>query len=159
VIEGLDAGEWFMTAPFANESLKSDYTLQMQKEFCASEYSNGHIGGGKGPCVVPTARQRDTPTLGNALLQWNSSSDVAARSYRYDRFLSATVVNAITKLSAAVKETSGHAAFVFAFYGYVLDLSDTRLTGSGHLDLASLLTVPSVDAVASPYSYTGSCGV
>lgn len=38
-----------------------------------------------------------------------------------------------------------------AYSGYLFDLSDSRLTGSGHLDLAALLNCTDLDMIASPY--------
>jgi hypothetical protein len=59
----------------------------------------------------------------------------------------------IAALSGAVKKVSGGKALTIAFSGYLLSLSDTRLTGSGHLDLASTLKWSTLDCIASPYQY------
>lgn len=153
-IEAMFGGEWFMTAPFSNSSMKADYSDLMQAEFCRNEDAVPNSVDGGVSCTLPTAQQRDTPTLGNALLQWNTPSAPSARSFRFNRFLSRTIAGAIGEITAAIKEVTGGAAFTFAFYGYLLDLSDTRVTGSGHTALGTLLREPSLDAIASPYQYS-----
>jgi hypothetical protein len=85
VFEGLDGGEWFvqacgMTGP--ESRLIGDYSPEMKLEFCAAEEEAGHRGGAT-DCRLPTASERDTPTLGNALLQWSKGTDPSARSFRY----------------------------------------------------------------------------
>lgn len=77
-------------------------------------------------------------------------------SDRYNRFVSSRVSSAICTLAAAVKEVTQNTSLALAFYGYTFALSDTRLAGSGHLDLASVVQCDHLDAVASPYQYIDS---
>jgi hypothetical protein len=56
-------------------------------------------------------------------------------------------------MAAGIKQVSNGKCFVIAYYGYDFALSDHRLTGSGHLDLSSLLRCKDLDAVSSPYQY------
>ena len=117
VIEGLCGGEWFMLPTTPAAMSVADYSPQMQAEFCAAdaaapevnlnttetavaEVSNNDdddddddvISGRNGSsCRLPTAEQRDTPSLGNALLQWKTAEDPSARSFRYNRFISQQV--------------------------------------------------------------------
>ena len=151
VLEGLCGGEWFNLPTSPAAMSVADYSAEMQAEFCAAE----NLGGAASDvsCRLPTAAERDTPTLGNALLQWNSSQDAAARSFRYNRFLSQRVAGAISGLALAVKNISGGKSFTFAYNGYLFDLSDSRLTGSGHLDLSSLMSDENLDGIGSPYQY------
>jgi hypothetical protein len=73
--------------------------------------------------------------------------------HRYNRFVSGRVTGAICALAKAVKEVTHNASLALAFYGYTFALSDTRLTGSGHLDLATVVQCDHLDTVASPYQY------
>jgi hypothetical protein len=67
-----------------------------------------------------------------------TGSDLWARSFRYNRFLSQRVSGAISALAGAVKSvTRGKALYLFA-------LSNSRLAGSGHLDLAAVLACPNL---------------
>jgi hypothetical protein len=118
VIEGLCGGEWFMLPTTPAAMSVADYSPQMQAEFCAAdaaapednlntnetavaEVSNNDddddddddvISGRNGSsCRLPTAEQRDTPSLGNALLQWKMAEDPSVRSFRYNRFISQQV--------------------------------------------------------------------
>lgn len=181
VLEGLEAGEWNMPpadASLPNGWMAGDYSANMATEFCAAEDPARR---GATDCRLPTAAERNTATLGNALLQWRSGSDVSARSYRYNRFISQRVAGAIKQLAAAVKQvTKGkvpvHRRFcifqrfimglirkvpcgytgkslTMAFSGYLFGLSDSRLTGSAHLDLSSLLADINLDTICSPYQY------
>ena len=146
-IEGLCGGEWFYFPTDPVGRMVGDYSEEMRAEFCTAE------GGGNSSCVLPTAMERDTASLGNALLQWESSEDPSARSFRYNRFISQKVAGAIGAFAAAVKNISTNKALTLAFNGYLFDLSDSRLTGSGHLDLSSLLKNPQLDVIDSPYQY------
>ncbi len=152
------SGEWMMPAMAAHTDPASgfvgDYTPQMQKEFCAAERRNDPHASMK--CVLPSAIERNAPTLGNTMMQWNSSDDSAARAFRMNRFLSDSTASAISITSAAVKNTSAGAALTVAFYGYLFSLSDTRLTGSGHLSLGSVLNDKNLDMIASPWQYRDS---
>ena len=67
--------------------------------------------------ALPTAAERDTPTLGNALLQWRDATEGSARSFRMNRFLSRRVAGAIGHFAAAVKNVSASKALTLAFYG------------------------------------------
>jgi hypothetical protein len=60
---------------------------------------------------------------------------------------------AVSGFARAVKNISGGKSFTFAYNGYLFDLSDSRLTGSGHLDLSSLLQDANLDGIGSPYQY------
>ena len=150
-IEGLCGGEWFMHPSDPVDRMVGDYTEQMRAEYCAEEHRES--GSGTAGCSLPTAAERDAPTLGNALLQWNSSVDPSAQSFRMNRFISQKVAGAIGEFAAEVKRISSHKALTMAFSGYLFGLSDSRLTGSGHLDLSSLLANPMLDVIDSPYQY------
>ena len=63
---------------------------------------------------------------------------------------------AVSGFARAVKNISGGKSFTFAYNGYLFDLSDSRLTGSGHLDLSSLLQDANLDGIGSP---TGGIGL
>jgi hypothetical protein len=145
-IEGLFGGEWFYFPSDPVKRMVGDYTEEMRAEFCATEGSGSK-------CALPTAMERDTATLGNALLQWETSEDPSARSFRYNRFLSQTVAGAIGAFAAAVKNVSANKALTMSFNGYLFELSDSSLTGSGHLNLATLLANPQLDVIVSPYQY------
>lgn len=149
-LEGLSTGEWFLPVPPTPTGFTSDYSVPMEAAFCAAESSTGSDSDS---CRLPSGAERAQATLGNALLQWNQSADPSARAFRYNRFVSHQVTQAISTLAAAVKQVSNGKLFMFGFYGYVFALSDFRLTGSAHLDLSSLLECEALDAVASPYQY------
>ena len=119
----------------------------MQQEFCASEADTQKVL----QCSAPTAAERDNPSLGNALLQWSTPSDPSARSFRYNQFISQRIATAISAFAAVIKNVTANKAFTIAFNGYLFDLSDSRLTYSGHLALSQLLVCPHLDAIASPY--------
>ena len=154
IIEGLETGEWFMPPTSTQSMMVGDYTPEMEKEFCAEEISRTAAAGGNGgSCRLPSAAERDTPTLGNALLQWNQSSDASSRSFRYNQFISKRVASAIAGFAAVVKRVSGGKALTMAYSGYLFGLSDSRLTGSGHLALSSLLACPDLDMIGSPYLF------
>ena len=143
--ESLNTGEWTMPQ---TTGWASDYSPAMEAEFCSAEStSDGDV------CRLPTGAERARATLGNALLQWNRSTEPSAVSFRYNMFISRQVTQAILMLAAAVKQVSNGKCFVFTYYGYDFALSDYRLTGSGHLDLNSLLRSKDLDAVGSPYQY------
>ena len=148
------AGEWMMPPVGAHTNPASgfagDYTPQMEVEFCANERASGRGGGA---CKLATAAERNTPTLGNAMMQWASSAEPAAKAFRMNRFLSERTAQAIAATAAAVKSASGGSALTAAFYGYLFSLSDTRLTGSGHLSLGAVLTDPNLDVIVSPWQY------
>lgn len=145
-IEGLHTGEWFVAAADAAGTMIPDYTPEMEAEFCATE-----AGGGR--CTLPSAEARSRATLGDRLLQWQRATQPSARSFRYHRFLSEQAAAAISALAAAVKRATCGRTLTLAFYGYLFALSDTRLTGSAHLSLSTLLRSPDLDIVASPYQY------
>jgi hypothetical protein len=63
------------------------------------------------------------------------------------------VAGAISGFALAIKNISGGKVFTFAYNGYLFDLSDSRLTGSGHLDLSALLSDKNLDGIGSPYQY------
>ena len=153
LIEGLCGGEWFYVPTDPVRRMAGDYTEEMRAEFCAAEEGGIDIDGSIANCALPTAAERDTASLGNALLQWDSPTDPSARSFRFNRFLSQKVAGAIGAFADAVKNVSKGKALTIAFNGYLFDLSDSRLTGSGHLDLAALLANPTLDVLASPYQY------
>ena len=119
----------------------------MEQEFCASENSTQLVA----DCILPSAAERDCPTLGNSLLQWSSSSDSSARSFRYNQFISTRIASAISGFAAVIKNATNSKAFTMAYNGYLFDLSDSRLIYSGHLALSQLLACPHLDAIASPY--------
>ena len=148
------AGEWMMPPVGAHTNPASgfagDYTPQMEVEFCANERASGRGGGA---CKLATAAERNKPTLGNAMMQWASSAEPAAKAFRMNRFLSERTAQAIAATAAAVKSASGGSALTAAFYGYLFSLSDTRLTGSGHLSLGAVLTDPNLDVIVSPWQY------
>lgn len=150
VIEGLETGEWFLPPTSPASMMVGDYTPVMEKEFCEME------GGDVSNCSLPTATERNTATLGNALLQWENGSHPSARSFRYNQFVSQCVARAIAQFAAVVKNVSAGKALTMAYSGYLFDLSDSRLTGSGHLDLSSLLACPDLDLIGSPYQYSTS---
>ena len=76
-IEGLCAGEWFYFPADPVERLVGDYTEGMRAEFCAAE-GEGNASASARSCVLPTAAERDTATLGDALLQWDTGADPSA---------------------------------------------------------------------------------
>jgi hypothetical protein len=149
IIEGLETGEWFMPPTSVASMMVGDYTPVMEQEFCAAERSGGRTGA----CRLPTASARDTPTLGNALMHWSTNSDPAARSFRYNQFISQRVASAITGFAAVVKKVSADRALTMAYSGYLFELSDSGLSGSGHLALSSLLACDDLDMIGSPYQY------
>jgi hypothetical protein len=118
----------------------------MEQEFCASENSTQLVA----DCTLPSAAERDCPTLGNSLLQWSSSSDSSARSFRYNQFISTRIASAISGFAAVIKNATDSKAFTMAYNGYLFDLTDSRLTNSGHLAMSPLLACPHLDAIASP---------
>lgn len=127
----------------------ADYSPAMEQEFCGSEIGAENVV--PNSCHLPSATARDTPTLGNSLLQWSAPSDASARSFRYNQFISRRIATAISSFAAVIKNVSNNRAFTMAFNGYLFDLSDSRLTYSGHLALSQLLQCPHLDAIASPY--------
>lgn len=157
-LEGLETGEWFLPPAGPGHDnhddvpglFVGDYSAEIGREFCAAE-SNG----AGGECTVPpTAAERDTATLGNALLQWGHRAAPSARATRFNQFLSRRVASAISTMAAAVKRETGNAALCLAFYCYIFALSDSRLAGSGHLACAELeADSPGLDALVSPYQY------
>jgi hypothetical protein len=154
-LEGLETGEWFLP-PAENGNDNSDnvpglfvgdYSDEMTREFCAAE-------GDQCGASSPSASERNTATLGNALLQWDHRSAPAARSARFNHFLSQRVVGVISLLAEAIKRETGGTALALAFYCYLFELSDSRLPGSGHLACAELESgAPQLDGIASPYQY------
>ena len=143
--EGLWTGEWNLPT---SASWASDYSRGMAADFCSSE-----LGGDSDVCRLPTGAERARATLGNALLQWNRSTEPSAVSFRYNMFISRQVTQAISMLAAAVKQVSNGKSLAMAYYGYDFALSDYMLTGSGHLDLPSLMRCKDLDGVSSPYQY------
>lgn len=154
---GMETGEWFFPpAEPGNDNhdnipglFVGDYSEQMSREFCAA---TDHVDVRCRP--VPTASERNAPTLGNALLQWENYSTPSARSVRFNQFLSHQVAGAVATLATAVKETTGNAALCLAFYCYLFALSDSRLAGSGHLACGELQSSSlALDGIVSPYQY------
>jgi hypothetical protein len=140
----LHTSEWFLPGPndigFGGKSHISDYSNTTERRFCSE------TAPGNGSCRLPLPSQRNHPVLGTAF------ADVA--STKLNLWLSDTVVHAIETLAETAKRLSGGKLAVVVFYGYLLALADTRLTGSGHLALHRLLRSPHVDGVASPYLYS-----
>lgn len=130
--------------------LFGDYSTGMRHEFCAAELGNVNVTS----CRLPTAAERDAATLGNAMLQWDSSVAPSARAFRYNRFISRRTSAAVAMLAAATKTVMAGKAMTISFGGYLFALSDSRLTYSGHLDLAAMLACPDLDMIASPYAYS-----
>ena len=130
----------------------ADYSPEMEDEFCAPEE-----GGAQPGCRLPTAAERDTPTFGNSMLQWSTGADPSARSFRYNQFISSRIAGAIAGFAAVIKNVTENKAFTMAYNGYLFDLSDSRLTYSGHLALSALLQCPNLDAIASPYRESLNC--
>jgi hypothetical protein len=150
IIEGLETGEWFMPPTSVASMMVGDYTPVMEQEFCAAERDGSS---GSGACRLPTASARDTPTLGNAMMRWSTNSDPAARSFRYNQFISQRVASAIAGFAAVVKKVSAGKALTMAYSGYLFELSNSGLSGSGHLALSSLLACNDLDMIGSPYQY------
>lgn len=153
-IEGGESGEWNLPPADPAGRMVGDYSAGMRAAFCAAEARPGvpsPVGGGG--CALPTAAERDTATLGNAMLQWAGPANASARAFRYNRFVSQRTSAAVMALAAMVKNVTAGRSLTLSFGGYLFALSDTRLTGSGHLDLAALLTCPDLDLIASPYPY------
>ena len=46
-----------------------------------------------------------------------------------------------------------YSSIIMAYSGYLFELSDSGLSGSGHLALSSLLESPNLDIIGSPYQY------
>ena len=157
-LTGMETGEWFFPpAEPGNDNhdnvpglFVGDYTEQMSREFCSADPQDGGV-----LCQSPpSASERNSPTLGNALMQWDNYSAPSARSVRFNLFLSRQVARAVATFATAVKEVTGNATLCLSFYCYLFALSDSRLAGSGHLACGELESSSlALDGIVSPYQY------
>jgi hypothetical protein len=102
-------------------------------------------------CAPPSARQRDTPTVGNTLVTADTAAGAAA--VRYSHFINHQMAAAISTVCAAIKRASGGNAWCFAFYGADFN-SAVFLQESGQGDESGLLQVTAVDGIANPTKYS-----
>ena len=163
--------EWFLPGPLTRtvpDDSVCDYSEGMAVDWCRSEAAWQHIdksagtarediGNTSSACVPPTAVERNTATAGNFFLAWpattSGNASAAARSVRFNEFMSTRVARAIAALAAVAKDVSGGALLTVAFYGYTVEIADVRMVNSGHLALRQLLESPHLDVVTSPYQY------
>ena len=82
-VEGLPAGTYDYMWP--------DYSPDAIEEFCRR--GRGGAAAGAAPCTVPTAAQRDTPTLGNTLL--TADTPTGAASIKLNRYMNVAMAEGI----------------------------------------------------------------
>lgn len=145
---GLSTFEWMLPHHDTGRAYWPAYSATLQAEFCASQAA-AH-GAGRG-CTVPTAEQRNSPTVGNLFLTADSPRGAAAIDYA--NFTARLVASTIATLCRAAKDVSGGNLFTFAFYGYTIN-SATDLQFTGHAALAFLLGHDDIDGVSSPTLYS-----
>jgi hypothetical protein len=93
------------------------------------------------------------PTLGLARGVFLDPADTGSlRAAYYNRYISEQNVAAIIRILAKAKQVTGNRLLTSVFYGYLYGLRVEQAT-SGHAALSTLLTSPSIDIVAGPYSY------
>ena len=157
-LAGLSTGEWELphddfVATNGTFRWFPGYSQSLAKEWCARR---SEAAG----CHVPTAAERNAPTVGNSFVTASNSSNSSsssggARAIAFARFSAMTVARTLATLCDAAKDASGGRIFTFAFYGYIIN-SATNIQFAGHAAAEFLLSQPSVDGISSPTLYAPS---
>eukprot|EP00947_MAST-08B_sp_MAST-8B-sp1_P001412 g1412.t1 len=121
-----------------------DYSTPMVAEYCGAGGASASASASAN-CTAPSAVQRLTATMGNVFASSSSAS--------FNLFLSQRVQRTISAAAAAAKAAMDGKGIVMAFYGYLNELGDARVAGSGHLGLGDLLKDDAIDGIVSPYKY------
>ena len=135
-LNGMETGEWFGAGMggHGDAGFFGDYSNATRREWGAAP---------------PTAGLRDAPTIGNTLVSGAGPAGVPA----FNHWFAKRTVRAFATLARAAKQVSGGNVFTAFYYGYLYELSGSRLAGSGHLAVSELMQEPAIDGVLSPYSY------
>jgi hypothetical protein len=166
-LAGLSTGEWELphddfVATNGTFRWFPGYSKTLAKEWCERQ---GEAAG----CHVPSAAERNAPTVGNSFVTASSGAgsssgsgnasgvdlDVGARAVAFARFSAMTVARTLSTLCDAAKNASGGRIFTFAFYGYIIN-SATNIQFAGHAAAEFLLSQPSIDGISSPTLYAPS---
>lgn len=137
-----------------------DYSASAETGFCSwSGLPSVLVPGCRS--ATPTERNNATPggsppTSGASRGTVMNPADLnSLRAAKYNQYLSARNVGAITRLAAKAKAVTGNRILTAVFYGYSYGLGP-ELAASGQNDLATLVNSPYVDIVGNPYSYANS---
>ena len=134
-VEGLPAGMYNHYWP--------DYSPEAIVEFCGGVQEDG-------ACVVPTAAQRDTPTLGSTLL--TADTPAGAASIGLNRYMNVAMAEGIAAVGAALHLASGGKAFTCTLYGGIFNGASVA-TASGGSALTELNLQPGIDGIGNPPTY------
>ena len=86
-----------------------DYSPDAAADFCSSASRPA------GRCVLPTAAERNRPTLGSTII--TSDSPGGEASVAFNRFINVQMASGIAAVGDAIKRVSGGKAFVTTLYG------------------------------------------
>ncbi|MCL5270075.1 MAG: beta-galactosidase [bacterium] len=101
--------------------------------------------------AVPTPEERRAP---GPTIFLDPATNRKVIDYNY--FLSDLVVDTLSLFTRTVKEKTNNTKLVGIFYGYIIELSWEKfsISQSGHLDIDRVFSLPSIDFISSPSSYT-----
>eukprot|EP01047_Picozoa_sp_COSAG01_P052764 COSAG01_NODE_5583_length_4164_cov_29.982042_2_plen_873_part_00 len=125
------------------DHMYGDYSEAARVSFCGNKSDV--------VCTLPSARERNRPVE----LPGGGKNNVfvSGNAARANVQLSKNIAEAVTAFCQTAKRVSGGKLLTMAFYGYLMGLSDWRVTGSGQLTASSVIDDASIDAYVAPYMY------
>ena len=121
------------------DHMYGDYSEAARVSFCGNRSA--------ATCTLPSAHARDTPVR----LPGAGSNNVFVdgQAARANLQLSVNIADAVVAFCEAAKRVSGGKLLTIAFFGYLMGVSDWRVTGSGQLTASTIIDHPSIDAFAA----------
>ena len=149
--EGNYPGAWSAAAVEGKPAGSFDHMWPDYSPDAVTDYCRG-TARPAGDCTLPTAAERNTPTLGSTLIAADSAA--GASSIAFNRFINIQMASGIAAVGDAIKNVSDGKAFVTTLYGGSLFNGAAYATAGGSSAMTELLGMRGCDAMGNPMIYS-----